>query len=154
MFRKYIAALAALTIVSTPAAAFETLGQQQSPGVMFYFSVPLDAPKKQFEKNFAAGLQIQGKRSYESVTLDSRMFNNFFGTGLEAKWIIAGVVAAGAIVAVASKDKSTSNQQQQQQQQQAAAQQQAAQGGGGGTTQTFHPDGTPHVEGDNCACHG
>jgi hypothetical protein len=129
MFRKLVAALAALTVFSTPAAAFETLGQQ-SPGVMFYFSVPLDAPKKQFEKNFAAGLQIQGKRSYESVTLDSRMFNNFFGTGLEAKWIIAGVVAAGAVVAVASKDKSTSNSQQQQQTAQAeqAAQQQAAGG--------------------------
>jgi hypothetical protein len=129
MVRKHVAALAALTLVSTPAAAFDTLSQQ-SPGVMFYFSVPLDAPAKAFEKNLAAGLSIQGKRQYEVVNLDSRMFNRFLGTGIEAKWIIAGVVAAGAVVAVASKDKSTSNAQQQQQTAQAEAA--AQQTGGGG----------------------
>ena len=40
------------------------------------------------------------------------MFNdtrtvNFFGTGIEVKWIIAGVVAAGAVAAVATKEKAT-----------------------------------------------
>jgi type II secretory pathway pseudopilin PulG len=55
------------------------------------------------------------------------MFNSFSPLGgIEAKWIIAGVVAAGAAVAVASKDKSTSSSYQEQQAQQAQAQQQQA----------------------------
>jgi len=55
-------------------------------------------------------------------------------TGLEAisaKWIVAGVVAAGAGVAVASKDKKTSQNYQEQQQQQQVQQQQNQQNGGG-----------------------
>ena len=59
------------------------------------------------------------------------MFNsqrfNFAGTGLEAKWIIAGVVATGAVVAIAAKGKSTTEGHAQAQEQQAVAQQQAAQ---------------------------
>jgi len=112
MVRKHIAALAALTLVSTPCAAFDS-PSQQSPGVMFYFSVPLDARQPK-EQTMSAGLAIQGKRAYETVKVDSRMFN-FIGGGIEAKWIIAGVVAAGAVAAVATKDKSTTNAQQQQQ---------------------------------------
>jgi hypothetical protein len=129
---KQLAAFAAFVCVATPSAAFDTLSQQ-SPGVMFYFSIPLDAPKAK-DQTFSAGFAIQGKRDYETVKIDSRMLNNFIGGGIEAKWIIAGVVAAGAVVAVASKDKSTSTSQQQQQAQQAAAQQerQAQQTGGGG----------------------
>jgi hypothetical protein len=42
MARKQLAALAALILVSTPCAASDIL-QQSSPGVMFYFSMPLDA---------------------------------------------------------------------------------------------------------------
>jgi hypothetical protein len=126
--RKQLAALAALACVATPSAAFDSLSQPAS-GVTFYFSLPLDARNAK-ERAFAAGLAIQGSRPYETVYVDSRMLNNFFGTGIEAKWIIAGVVAAGAAVAVASKDKSTSTSYQQQQQQQ-AAQQQAQQTGGG-----------------------
>jgi hypothetical protein len=49
------------------------------------------------------------------------MISNFIGGGIEAKWVIAGLVAAG--VAVGGKDKSTSEAYQQQQQLQAAAQQ-------------------------------
>ncbi len=118
MVRNPIAALAALTLISTPCAAFDS-PTQQSPGVMFYLSVPLDARQAK-EQTLAAGLQIQGNRQYEKFKLDSRMFNdtrvlNFFGTGIEAKWIIAGVVAAGTVAAVATKDKSTTNAQQQQQ---------------------------------------
>ena len=135
MAPKHIAALAALTLVSTPCAAFDAL-TQQSPGVMFYFSVPLDARNAK-EQNLAAGLALQGKRPYETVRIDSRMINNFIGGGIEAKWVIAGVVAAGAAVAVASKDKSTTTSQQQAQQAQAQQQQQQQQqqqnGGGGGT---------------------
>lgn len=137
MGRKQLAAVAApmfitLLCAATPSVAFDNLSQQ-SPGVMFYFSLPLDARNAK-EQVPAAGFAIQGKRQYETVYVDSRMFN-FTGTGIEAKWIIAGVVAAGAAVAVASKDKSTtSSYQEQQQAQQAQAaqqqQQQAQQGGG------------------------
>jgi membrane protease subunit (stomatin/prohibitin family) len=42
--------------------------------------------------------------------------------GLEAKWIIAGVVATGAAVAIGSKDKGTSSSLQSQQASQAQAQ--------------------------------
>jgi len=136
MGRKQLAVLAAPTFVAllcaaTPSAAFDNLSQP-SPGVTFYFSVPLDARNAK-EQSLAAGFAIQGKRPYETVRIDSRMFN-FLGTGIEAKWLIAGVVAAGAAVAVAGKDKSTSTSYQQQQQQQIQAQQQTG-GSGGGTTE-------------------
>jgi hypothetical protein len=127
--RKRLAAFAALACIGAPCAAFDNL-TQQSPGVMFYFSIPLAAVKAKGEA-FSAGLAIQGTRDYESVRIDSRLLNNFFGGGIEAKWIIAGVVAAGAVAAVATKDKSTAAAQQQAQDQQ-AAQQQAQQSGGGG----------------------
>ena len=61
---------------------------------MFYFSIPLEAVKTKGEA-FSAGLAFQGKRQYETVRVDSRMLNNFIGGGIEAKWIIAGVVARG-----------------------------------------------------------
>jgi hypothetical protein len=130
MARKQLAALAALILVSTPCAAFEL--KDPSPGVMFYYSMPLDARNAK-ERAPSFGMSMRGKHDYQALTIDSRMFNSFSPLGgIEAKWIIAGVVAAGAVVAVASKDKSTSSGYQQQQQQQ-AAQQQAQQGGGGGT---------------------
>jgi cytochrome c-type biogenesis protein CcmH/NrfG len=77
-------------------------------------------------------------RAHENVRIDSRLFNdtrtvNFFGTGIEAKWIIAGVVAAGAVAVVATRDKATTQSYQQQQQQQQATQEQQQQNGGGGS---------------------
>src|SRR5688500_12713493 len=97
MVGKHFAVAAALACAVTPSAAFEL--NQPAEGVKFYFSIPLDArtPKEQAP---AFGLQFQGRRAYETVMIDSRMLN-FTGTGIEAKWIIAGVVAAGAGVAVA-----------------------------------------------------
>lgn len=134
MARKQLAALAALILVSTPCVAFEL--KDPSPGVMFYFSMPLDARNAK-ERSPALGISMRGKHDYQAVTIDTRMFNSFSPLGgIEAKWIIAGVVAAGAVVAVASKDKSTSTSYQQQQAQQAeqqAQQQQQAQQGGGGS---------------------
>ena len=134
-----LALAAPLFCIAGPSAAFDSI-TQPSQGVTFYVSLPLEArmPKNQ---SFAAGFMVQGKRQAESFNIDSRMFNNFLGSGIEAKWIIAGVVAAGAAVAVASKDKSTSQQYQQQQQQQAEqqavqqqqTQQQQQQTNGGGT---------------------
>src|SRR6185295_13121220 len=123
MFTKQqIVAAAVAILAATPAVAGDTFSDQ-APGVMFFFSIPLDAktPKQQAP---ALGLSFQGQRPYERVTIDTRMFEGMdrFGFGplaaLEAKWIIAGVVAAGAGVAVASKDKKTSQSYQEQQQQQ------------------------------------
>ena len=129
---KKLAALAALVCAATPCAAFDTFSQPQ-PGIKFYFSVPLDGRNAR-EQAFTAGFALQGRRDYEAIRIDSGMINNFIGGGIEAKWIIAGVVAAGAVVAVASKDKSTANNQQQQQtQQQIQQEQQAQQPGGGGS---------------------
>ena len=154
---KHIAALAALIFISLPAAAFDDGPTGKAPGVTFFVAIPLDARDVK-EQSLYSGLAIQGKRAYESVRVDSRRFNddrtvNFFGTAIGVKWIIAGAVAAGAVAAVASKDKSTTSNNQQQQQAQAAQQQQQTGGGGGTGGGTFHPDGSPHVPGDNCECH-
>lgn len=127
MVGKHLAALAALTLVSTPCAAFDNLSQQ-TPGVTFYFSVPLDARNAK-EQKLDAGLWFQGKRDYETVRIDSRLIHNLFGGGIEAKWIVVGLVGAGAVVAVATKDKSHANAQAQQQQAQAAQQSSSASGG-------------------------
>ena len=148
MVWKHIAALAALILISFPAAAFNDGPTQQTQGITFFVALPLDARHVK-EESLYSGLAIQGKRAHENVRIDSRMFNdtrtvNFFGTGIEVKWIIAGVVAAGAVAAVATKDKATTTQQQQQQQQQAAQQQQQQASGNN------HPG---HYEGDGCACH-
>jgi|SRR6185436_477959 hypothetical protein len=136
MFTKQqIAAAAAAILVATPAVAADPFADQ-APGVMFFFSIPLDAktPKQQTP---ALGLSFQGERAYQRVTIDTRMFaayDRMGFTGLEAvsaKWIVAGVVAAGAGVAVASKDKKTSESRQEQQQAQQVQQQQNQQAGGG-----------------------
>ena len=111
MVWKHIAALAALILISYPAAAFNDGPTQQTQGITFFVAIPLDARDVK-EQSLYSGLAIQGKRAHENVRIDSRMFNdtrtvNFFGTGIEVKWIIAGVVAAGAVAAVATKEKAT-----------------------------------------------
>ena len=136
MFKKQIAAVGAAMLIATPAIANDIF-RDQAPGVMFFFSLPLDAktPKQQVP---SAGLSFQGERAYQRVTIDTRMFEaaDRMGFGpfeaISAKWIVGGVVAAGAVAAVATKDKSTSNSQQQQQQQQEQQKQQQQNGGGGG----------------------
>jgi cytochrome c-type biogenesis protein CcmH/NrfG len=162
---KHIAALAALILVSLPAAAFNDGPSQQAPGVTFFVAIPLDAREAK-EQSLYSGLAIQGKRPYETVRVDSRMFNddrtfNFFGTAIGVKWIVAGAVAAGAVAAVASKDKSTAKNNQQSQQQQAAAQQQVQQQAAqqkqaqqqAQQQQTGGNNHPGHYEGDGCACH-
>jgi hypothetical protein len=119
VLRNQLAALAALVLVSTPGVAFEI--KEPSPGMMFYVSLPLDARNAK-ERSPAFGLSFQGKRQYETINLDSRMFN-FTGTGIETKWIVGGAAAVLAALAVARKDKSTSASYQQQQAQQAQQQQ-------------------------------
>jgi hypothetical protein len=144
MVKKQIAAVGAAILLATPAAANDMF-RDQAPGVMFFVAVPLDAktPRQQMP---ALGLSFQGQREFQRVTVDTRMFEaaDRMGVGplegISMKWVIAGLVATGAVVAVASKDKSTTNNQQQQQQAQAQQQQQQQQqqnggggGGGGGT---------------------
>ena len=127
VLRKW-AALAALIAAATPSLAFDL--KDTGPSTLFYISIPLDSNLARKDREWAYGLQLQGKREYQAVNIDSKMLGFLPLGGLEAKWIIAGVVAAGAAVAVGSKDKGTvSNlqvQQTQQQQQQAATQQSAA----------------------------
>jgi hypothetical protein len=120
MAKKQLAALAALLFVSTPGFA-QDLSTYQAPGVMFYYSIPLDArTPKEYSPNY--GMRIQGNKPYEVVNLDKRLMNSFLPLGgLEAKFIIAGVVAAGAAIAVSHKSKSTQQSYQDQQQAQAAA---------------------------------
>lgn len=116
MARKQLAALAALMVISTPSVAFEL--KDTSPGVKFYYSIPLDARNAK-EQAPSYGMVMRGSRPYEVVNLNSRMMNSFLPLGgLEVKWIVAGVVATGAVAAVATKDKKASQSYQQQQQQQ------------------------------------
>jgi hypothetical protein len=123
---KKLAAAAAMVAVATPGLAFDT--KDAGTSTMFYVSIPLDFNLTRKERHWAAGLQLQGKHEYQVVNLDSRMFNFLPLGGLEAKWIIAGVVAAGATVAVGGKDKSTTSRLQSEQ----AAHQQAMASGGSG----------------------
>jgi len=110
------AAVAAAAVFTAAGAAAQEL---RTPMTQFYVSVPLGAatPKESMP---TFGLKLQGSKPYQTVNIDSRMFG--FGplAALEAKWIIAGVVAGGAALAIASKDKSTSTRLATQAQQQQA----------------------------------
>jgi len=123
---KHFTALAAAMMVGAPAAAFDDL-RDTGPSTMFYLSIPLDARTAK-EQRPAFGLQLQGRRAYETVRIDSRMFNFLPLGGLELKWIVVGGVAVAAAVAAGRKDKGQEQQFQQAQQQQQAAQQQQEQG--------------------------
>jgi len=112
--------VAAALIASAPAQADETQLQATVPMTMLYVSVPIGATAAK-ERTLAYGLALQGKRQYETVYLDSRMFNAFEGVlaGLEAKWLIAGglAVAGGVYLSrrndgrAASYSSSQNNQQ-------------------------------------------
>ena len=112
--------LAAALIASAPAQADELQVQSTVPMTMLYVSVPIGATNAK-ERALAYGFALQGKRQYETVYLDSRMFNAFEGVlaGLEAKWLIAGglAVAGGVYLSrrndgrAASYSSSQNNQQ-------------------------------------------
>src|SRR3954471_4859264 len=115
MFKK-LAAAAALLAAAAPAAAFDP-GEQ--PLTMFYISIPLDfRPSRKAEQQWSAGLQIQGKRDYQAMRIDSAMLNAFSLNDIDAKWMIAGLVTVGAAAALAGKDRKATNELQQQQTQQ------------------------------------
>jgi hypothetical protein len=136
MASRRFAALAALILVSTPVAAFD-LREQHSSGISFFYSIPLDGRTSK-EQAPNLGLTLRGNREHQVINLDTRTFgidtrglsNGFLGGGIEMKWIIAGVVATGAVVAIAAKDKKTNETYQEQQQ----IQQQSSGGSTGGTT--------------------
>ena len=150
---KHIAALAALIFISLPAAAFDDGPTEQAPGMMFFVaSRSTRATPK--EQSLYSGLAIQGKRAYESVRVDSRMFNddrtvNFFGTAIgvsgssPARWRPAPWPRSRARTSPPAATTSSSSRP--------SSSQQAGGGGTGGGT--FHPDGSPHVPGDSCDCH-
>ena len=116
-------AAAAATLFAAPAfsqSAGAHFSELRSPMTSFYVSVPLDgATRKDQQMNF--GLQFQGLKPYQAVKVDYTTFKLLGAgiAGLEAKYIIAGAVAVGAAVAVASKDKGKSESFQAAQAQQA-----------------------------------
>jgi hypothetical protein len=117
MALKKLAAAAALLALATPSLALD--GAEAGASTMFYISIPLDYRLSRKEQQWTAGLQLQGKRDYQAIRIDSTMLNAFSLNDIDAKWIIAGLVATGAAVAIGSKDKSTTSNLQQQQTQQA-----------------------------------
>ena len=122
MSLKKVAAIVVMAAFAAPSLAFDA--RETGASTMFYVSIPLDYRASKKEQRWSAGLQLQGKRDYQAVQLDSSMFNFLPAGGLEAKWIVAGVVAVGGAVALGSKSKSTTQQlqaQQTQHQQQIAA---------------------------------
>ena len=116
-----VAAFVAAAFVSAPSNADDfNQPQLNAPTTMFYVSIPLGARTAK-ESAVSYGLALQGKRQYETVMIDSRMFNFAEGLlgGIEAKWIIAGALVAGAGAYAVSQDKkrsdnysSSQNQQQ------------------------------------------
>jgi hypothetical protein len=114
MALKKLAAAAALAAIAMPSLAFDAA--ESGASTMFYISIPLDFRlSRKEQQQWSAGLQLQGKRDYQAVRIDSRMLNYFSLNDIDAKWMIAGLVAAGATVAIGSKDKSTTSSLQQQQ---------------------------------------
>lgn len=117
---------AALTLaVATPSLAFDV--RETGTTTMFYISIPLDGPLKQW----GAGLQLQGGRDYPAINIDSRMLRFTDDGDFDAKWIIAGLVAAGAAFAIGSKDKGSTSSLQEQQTQHQLSQGGTGSGGGG-----------------------
>jgi hypothetical protein len=103
MGAKQLAALIAALFVAAPSFA-DSL--DTTPMTKFFVSIPLGASTAK-ERMPTFGIQMQGRKPYETVTIDSRLVNNFAGplALLEAKWIIAGTVAAAGVYAVSRKNE-------------------------------------------------
>ena len=142
MVLKKLAAAAAMLAAATPSVAFDA--GEAGVSTMFYISIPLDSRLNRKERDWSVGLQIQGRHDYQAVRIDSAMLNAFSLNDIDAKWMVAGLVATGAAVAIsASNKKTTSDLQQQQARQQATTGQQ-----GGGSTS---PGQCPRPVTDPCA---
>src|SRR4051812_39178152 len=120
MARKQLALLASLLGVATPSHAFDTRSDAQT--VMFYYAMPLDARSKK-ERNPWMGMQVNGKRDYQTYSMDAPLytFNVAEGGAAEASLLAIGAVAIGAAVLVGSRSKASQQQVQQEQQAQQAA---------------------------------
>ena len=108
---KQIALAGALLGVAMPGEAFETRDEAQS--VMFYYAFPLDARSNK-ERIPWLGLQVQGKRDYQSFNVDTRLFS-FTEGGSAASLAIVGAVAIGAALVVGQRGKTSQQEVQQQQ---------------------------------------
>lgn len=86
--------------------------QPAEPSVLYFVSLPFDGESRR-DREPLLGFALQGKRHYESFRMDTRVLN-LVGSGFEVKYLIIGAVAAGAAVAMGSKDSSTEAQRAQQ----------------------------------------
>jgi hypothetical protein len=106
-----VAALVAAAFVSATSRADDILNSQlTTPMTMFYVNIPLGGgTARQTAPSY--GLAIQGRKQSETVLIDTRMFTFAEGllAGVEAKWLIAGALAVGGGVYMATKDKDRSN---------------------------------------------
>jgi hypothetical protein len=105
-----VATLVAAALVSAASTADETISPQTTSTTTFYVSIPLGAVGAK-ERAPSYGLALQGRRPYETLIIDSRMFSFAEGmlAGIEAKWLIAGAVVVGAGAYAVSKNKDRSD---------------------------------------------
>jgi hypothetical protein len=112
MALRKLAAAAALAAFATPGAAFDL--REAGASTQFYISIPLEFGLSRKERQWSAGLQLQGKRAYQAVTIDSSVLNFISEGDIDGKLIVAGLVAVGAAAAIGGKGKGTSQTPQQQ----------------------------------------
>jgi len=119
MARKQLALLAALLGIASPSQAFDTRNEAQT--VMFYYAVPLGV-RHEKDRISWMGMQIQGKRDFQSYSVDTPLMRFEEGGVAVANVLMIGAVAVGAVALVGGRGKSSQQQVQQQQAQQAAQQ--------------------------------
>jgi hypothetical protein len=98
------------------ALATPCLGQElrpAEPSVLYFVSLPFDGESRR-DREPLLGFAFQGKRHYESFRMDTRVLNLAGSGGFEVKYLVIGAVAAGAAVAMGSKDSSAEAQRAQQ----------------------------------------
>jgi hypothetical protein len=111
MALRKLAAAAALAAFATPGAAFDA--REAGASTLFYISIPLDSGLSPKERQWSAGLQLQGKRAHQAVNIDSSVLNFVSDGDIDGKLVVAGLVALGAAAAIGRKDTGTSQTQQQ-----------------------------------------
>ena len=112
MARKQLALLAALLGIATPGQAFETRNEAQT--VMFYYAIPLGV-RHEKERISWMGMQIQGKRDFQSYSMDTPLMRFEEGGATVANVLVIGAVAVGAVALVGGRGKSSQQEVQQQQ---------------------------------------
>jgi hypothetical protein len=83
------------------------------PSVLYFVSLPFGGESRR-DREPLLGFAFQGKRHYESFRMDTRVLNLAGSGGFEVKYLVIGAVAAGAAVAMGSKDSSAEAQRAQQ----------------------------------------